>query len=119
MNFFTQTYQYVPPCPRCKSKKTGYYIYVFTFRNTQKEYIKHLENGELVQFIVGFHELDDPNAYCADCGTRWVANIEERPKTMESMKEEYKNRGISLKEIKNLKNQKQILKERKRKEKAQ
>lgn len=65
-------YYYVPPCPECKSRKTGRIIRQ-PFTNAGYVMEQSIKNGELVRF-----ERTEPirNAYCASCGHTWPARIE-------------------------------------------
>ena len=92
-DIFGSKYKYVPPCPRCGSLRTGYYLQVST-PYVDKIYIKHANRGEIVRCIDSLYILDY-NAFCEDCGIEWNANIEYKPLTPELIDEEKKNRGIS------------------------
>lgn len=64
-------YYYVPPCPKCGSRRTGRYIKrPITDSGFIKE--KSLKMGELVRFAPS-----EPikNAFCEDCGYEWGTRI--------------------------------------------
>lgn len=60
-------YYYMPPCPKCKSERTGRYL-AQPYVNKHYTVIESLKNGELVQLK---KTVPRNNAYCADCGFEW------------------------------------------------
>ena len=64
-------YYYVPPCPKCGSRKTGRYMKMpFTGSGYTKE--DSLKNGEWVRFA---KEEPIENCFCMTCGTNWSGKV--------------------------------------------
>ena len=117
---FFRKYHYVPPCPRCGSLKTGRFCYVTnTAFGVEKLVADNLKNGELSKVELGFGDELEYNAYCEDCGIRWMAKIEELKLTEERIAKESANRGISREMYTNMRDFKKIKKKEKRKEKKE
>lgn len=59
-------YYYIPPCPKCGSRRTGRYIR--ETRNSAMIEESSLRHGEIVRFA-----MEEPikNAFCVDCGYTW------------------------------------------------
>ena len=79
-------YYYVPPCPVCGSKNTGYYKRMTDDSGwTSKEGLKH---GEIVRETT---EVTDNNAFCEECGFEWSQQIKpiiiSRKSRMDMMQE--------------------------------
>lgn len=84
-------YYYIPPCPRCKSVRTGRLMKYH--RTTNDEYINKasLKNGELIKFVP---EVDpDHDLFCADCGFTWSEYISVQWYTQDQIDEEKRKRG--------------------------
>ena len=115
---FFRKYHYVPPCPKCGSYKTGRFIYINNQIDVEKIIANNLKKGELSQVQLGFGDELEYNAYCEDCGIRWMAKIEELPLTEERIKTEAKKRQITKTAYHNManykKNRKKKLKEEKK-----
>lgn len=82
-------YYYVPPCPRCGSRKTGRYVKTpYSGAGYMKEH--SLKNGELIRFC-----LEEPidNGFCASCGFEWPVRVETRFLPYQKIMEEQKVRG--------------------------
>ena len=89
---FKQKYNYVPPCPRCHSFRTGYVIEgQHTERNEQIK-VKRMEMGEIVH--VHAFLSDDHNLFCENCGLNWQGEIEKKYLTLEEIDKEKEKRGI-------------------------
>ena len=120
MFHFFRKYHYVPPCPKCGSYKTGRFYYVSTtFQKIERMIAENMRYGELSRIEVGFGDELEHNAYCEECGVQWRANIEELPLTDERILEEMKRRGITQTGIKNMRNNRKIVKKQKQLEKKQ
>ena len=118
MFHFFRKYHYVPPCPRCGSLKTGRFFYVTnTAFGVEKTIADNLKYGELVRVVTGFGDELEYNAYCEDCGIKWMAKIEECKLTDERIAQECKDRGISKEILNNMINIKKISKAKKKEEK--
>lgn len=92
MGIFKRPYYYVPPCPRCQSRKTGRYVKNPVVKQ-DKGYIfeESLKNGEIVE------ETDIvpvENAFCCDCGYEWSCYIETIWLTPQEILKQKKARGI-------------------------
>ena len=82
-------YYYVPPCPRCHSRKTGHYIKTpLSGSGYTKE--QSLKMGELVRFVP---REPFENAFCVNCGYEWPARIETKFWNDTQIQEERKVRG--------------------------
>ena len=89
---FKHIYYYVPPCPRCGSRKTGRYIRApFTGSGFTKE--ESLKNGELVRFAI---EEPINNGFCVSCGHEWPVRVETKLWTYDQIHEEQIARGTEL-----------------------
>lgn len=93
---FTKTkYNYIPPCPRCNSPKTGYVINnsdVINL-NLERQKLDRLLNGEIVE-IHSF--MDSENIlFCDNCGLEWSGVPEVKYLTDEEIDAEKNKRGIS------------------------
>lgn len=86
---------YVPPCPHCGSKKTGYIINSFDVfqNNLDVEKIKRLLNGELVE--LNKFVSDENILFCADCEIQWSGIPEIRYLDNQEIEEEKEKRGIT------------------------
>lgn len=92
LGIFKRPYYYVPPCPRCQSRKTGRYVKNPVVKQ-DKGYIfeESLKNGEIVE------ETDIvpvENAFCCDCGYEWSCYIETIWLTPQEILKQKKARGI-------------------------
>lgn len=66
-------YYYVPPCPKCGSRRTGRYIRQPRLLDDELYTIREsLRNGELVRLAPS---VPDHNVYCEDCGYEWTAPV--------------------------------------------
>ena len=93
--FIKKKYNYVKPCPRCGSVKTGFIINnrdVYNF-DVEKSKLLHLLCGELVE-IHSFIQEDDM-LFCADCGINWAGRPEVKRLTIEEIEKEKEARGIT------------------------
>lgn len=63
-------YTDVSPCPKCKSKKTGYYIQDICQRPSS--ILFHLRKGEYVDFKP---DTNTTNCFCVDCHTEWYSPL--------------------------------------------
>lgn len=92
--FKKKQYFYVPPCPHCGSKKTGYVLNNFDTINVdiETEKIKRLLNGELVEL----HNFisDEFTLFCDECGIEWHGQPEIKYLTMQEIEEQKMLRGI-------------------------
>lgn len=88
----TQKYCYVPPCPRCHSKKTGYIIADVRNETTEQYKLRKLQNGELVQIHASLY---DHNLFCENCGAEWTGEYEIKRLTDEEIEEQKQIRGIT------------------------
>lgn len=77
-------YYYVPPCPSCNSRKTGYYVKE-TSLDPSFALRESLKNGELT-FAV--REIPYDNAFCLDCGFSWHQNIRMKFLSIEEIEEQ-------------------------------
>lgn len=113
---FKKRYHYVPPCPRCNSSKTGYFITVssFNLHNLDKIIFSHLANGELVQARYSDNEMVYENAFCSDCGCEWYTNIDVFRLNDVEINNEKKKRGITNKDYTNLRNVRKTIKQKRK-----
>ena len=90
---FTESYNFVPRCPRCNSWQTGYIIE--GHRNETNEQIKldRMQHGE----IVHIHEFVSSanNLFCEKCNAEWCGEIIKKRLTQEEIEQEKSRRGIS------------------------
>jgi hypothetical protein len=118
--FFPKTrYHYVPPCPRCGSKKTGRFIYMVNINNADKVISSRMIKGELVQIVTGISETKYENAYCDECGCEWHANIDILFLDKEKINKEMVARGITKEKYKNIANIKKNTKKKLQEERKQ
>ena len=68
-------YRFVSPCPRCKSRKTGYFVYG-TPANELALISSAMKKGELVRVRDGFRGLESTNCFCNKCNMEWYQKIE-------------------------------------------
>ena len=82
-------YYYVPPCPRCKSRKTGRYIRK-PYTAVNYTMVQSMKMGELIRFA-----SSEPvnNAFCLNCGNEWPAKIELKLWPYSKIHEEQMARG--------------------------
>ena len=81
-------YYYVPPCPKCGSRKTGRYMRMpFTGSGYTKE--DSLKNGEWVRFA---KEEPINNCFCMTCGMQWPGKVRLKWWPFERIQEEIKAR---------------------------
>lgn len=87
-------YYYVPPCPKCGSRKTGRYVrQPHTLHPAEDAWYvqtQSLQNGELVRFA---RRIPYENVYCEDCGERWHFLVRSGIKTEKEIQIEKKARG--------------------------
>ena len=85
-------YYFVPPCPKCGSRKTGRYI---RSPLTGEGYTKEasLKNGELVRFSF---EVPVNNGYCMSCGYEWPVRVETKLWSYTKIREEQIARGTDI-----------------------
>ena len=82
-------YYYIPPCPRCKSRKTGHYLKTpFSGAGYTRE--QSLKMGELVRFLP---KEPYKNAFCMNCGYEWPTRVETKFWPSERIQEEREARG--------------------------
>ena len=118
----SKRYHYVPPCPRCGSKKTGRFLFMMnTYNGVEKAISDCMANGELVKIRTSFQSQYE-NAYCEDCGCEWNANIQDIPATEEQIRHQMDIRGITKESVESVKNIRKItkksIKDKKKSEKA-
>lgn len=84
-------YYYVPPCPECRSPRTGRFMKFHSSVNDKYSSKMSLKNGELINFT----NRVDPNRqfFCLDCGCEWSEYSSIRWLTLEELDEEKKKRG--------------------------
>lgn len=87
-------YIYVPPCPRCGCKATGYILQTDNWNSIRLK-IKAARRGEIMECI-SYNEPFDANAFCTNCGIHWFANLEKRELSQEIYEEECEDRDIGL-----------------------
>ncbi len=84
-------YYYVPPCPRCQSRRTGRYVRKpFTGAGYMQR--ESLKAGELIRFLPSEPKK---NAYCEACGYEWPCYIRLKWLTTDEMHEEQKARNTA------------------------
>lgn len=93
--FLKSRYMYVPPCPRCGSKKTGYIINSFDMiqQDLDTEKIRRLLNGELVE--LNKFVSDEKTLFCNECLIQWRGEPTVRYLTYEEVEKEKEERGIT------------------------
>lgn len=86
--FRKRPYYYIPPCPICKSYRTGRYIKT---HRSGDAYIEEasLRNGEIVRFIP---KEPIKNAFCVDCGYEWPCSAKIQFMTPEEIEKEQERR---------------------------
>ena len=82
-------YYYVPPCPRCNSKKTGRYLRR-SLSGTGYSREASLRHGELVRFA---SDVPYDNCFCESCGNEWHQYIPMSFFTKDEIMEEKRARG--------------------------
>lgn len=84
-------YYYVPPCPKCGSRRTGRYMRQPRVFPGDQWYVQteSLGSGELVRFA---KRVPDNNCYCEDCGNEWHHLVTSRFMTEAEIQEEKKAR---------------------------
>lgn len=88
---FPAMYYYVPPCPRCGSRKTGRYVSrSITQEDTNYMIKESLRHGELVHVR---NPVPVKNAYCEDCGYEWAEHIYAQLWDTGRVQEEIEARG--------------------------
>lgn len=90
---FKEKYNYVPPCPRCKSYHTGYIMDAQTTQNNERIKVKRMQHGEIVQIYS--HYNIDYNLFCEKCGLQWQGEIIRKYVTEEEIEMEKERRGIT------------------------
>lgn len=65
--FIPCVYYFVPPCPACGSRVTGYYMKqeLFNYSWSKEEALKH---GEIVKQVA---IVPEKNVFCETCGFEW------------------------------------------------
>lgn len=91
--FCKYSYNYVPPCPRCKSLRTGYVIEGQHTENNEKIKLERLQMGEIVNLHA--YVSDSNNLFCESCGIMWTGEIIKKRLTKEEIEIEKANRGIT------------------------
>ena len=88
-------YYYVPPCPACRSRKTGRYVrQPLTAGGMRYVERESLKSGELVRFAP---RVPEKNAYCEDCGHEWACSVSARLMARDRITEEQAARGTAAK----------------------
>lgn len=90
MKFLKKKYVYVPPCPKCGSFKTGFYV--LGINPNQREIKRHLKNGEYIDFSF---DVSDTNCFCIDCGISWFTPLKIKYLDKQELEEEKKKREIN------------------------
>lgn len=84
-------YYYVPPCPKCGSRRTGRYLKEPKLpADIRYTMVESLKNGELVRMS---YKVPENNAYCEDCGYEWPETIMAGFYTAQQINEEMQARG--------------------------
>lgn len=84
-------YYYVPPCPKCKSVRTGRFVKFHSSVNDKYSSKMSLKNGELIQFT---NRVDpEKQFFCLDCGCEWSEYSPIRWLTLEEIDKEKKKRS--------------------------
>jgi len=80
-------YYYIPPCPKCGSRRTGRYIK--ETRGSQYIEEESLRHGEIVRFA-----MSEPvkNAFCVDCDYTWGCTPQLKFWTTDRIQEEIEAR---------------------------
>lgn len=86
-------YYYVPPCPNCGSRKTGYYIRSNGDYQTRWSEIQAFKNGELVEAVP---IIPRENAFCIDCGYNWKELIDAKMMSLEFISNEIEARKTNI-----------------------
>ncbi len=82
-------YYYVPPCPRCYSRKPGRYMR--TPISDGASIIRDgLKRGELIRFR---QRVPEENAYCTVCGHEFRANVRTLWLDSDELRTEQRERG--------------------------
>lgn len=69
-------YEYIPPCPVCRSRQTGRYVKTpYTPQDRDYTMEQSLLNGELIRFA---KNVPVNNAFCEECGHEWEQKIRIR-----------------------------------------
>ncbi len=69
-------YQYVPPCPRCKSRRTGRYTKMpALLKDREYKERESLKNGEIIRFCA---KLPYKNLFCVNCDNTWHGLVEQK-----------------------------------------
>lgn len=87
-------YYYVPPCPRCGSRKTGRYLRI-TFMNHGKSVEESLRHGEIAREV---STVPYENCFCEDCDYEWHSRVLARMLTKAEYDEEIRVREIRAKQ---------------------
>jgi hypothetical protein len=99
-----------PDCPRCGSKKTGYYLFVNNSSDVPKIISRKMGLGELVRFRNGFPDPNLPNLFCKDCDIEWRGNYKIELLSDEDIEKLKEKKGIDKSEIEEFKNYKKTAK---------
>ena len=93
-NIIKYPYNYVPPCPRCSSYKTGKFVKSHGEFNDEYAIQKSLEAGELIKVV---KELPSNNCYCANCGATWSYDIPVLMISYKKLIDQKEKRGTQVK----------------------
>lgn len=88
----------IPPCPRCHSPKTGYYIECATIP-PNRLLASFLKKGEIVRPMIDKRLSSYTLCFCSECNARWEAIIKSKYITSEELEKQKEKRGISEKSI--------------------
>ena len=97
---FKIKYVEVPPCPRCNSHKTGFYLYSVdgTVSNIliQKKYLK---SGQRVRVTNYSTSETGKNVFCESCGIEWMARLTTRYVSKDELNLLMSDKGVSIEDI--------------------
>lgn len=111
---FFYLYHDIPPCQRCQSPQTGYYIQ----SNISEFWIIKwaLRHGEYVMFKPN---VSDYNCFCGNCGIEWHQDVPLKLITRKKMNEIKELKGIETAQEYINKYQKDMMKLKKQEDKQQ
>lgn len=99
MNFKYQYYD-TPPCPKCKSDRTG--IITYGKPNDKRATLHYLQCGNYVRFYPDYKK-GDHNCFCIDCNFSWLTDIQTLRLSKEEIAERAKEKGINAQMIAHVK----------------
>ena len=97
---FKIRYVEVPPCPRCSSHRTGFYMYsvdgVVSNLLIQKKYLK---SGQRVRVTNYSCAEMGKNVFCDKCGIEWMAQLKTKYVTKSELALLMSDKEVSLEDI--------------------